>query len=216
MGAATDATPMRVFPRRPRLGCLGCLTRIALMCLVAGVAVVAAQRLFNPWAFQLGGRSHLLPYWYGSAMIRAVGGEYQIYLWFGPSSRSRLGRRAPYVTGNGYLCTPRGERIQLRVYGSLPDLNGTDTNGTRMRLELYRRPWYWSLAGDWDRRPRLELQGRWENPDLVMNDGGSFAAAFLPDGRVYDGPARNQPKPGAPIAVVFHEVPWSVMRPACR
>jgi hypothetical protein len=192
------------------------LTQITLLFLLAGVAVTAAQRLVNPWAFQLGGRSHLLPYWYGAAQVRAASGDYQVYVWFGPSSRSRLGRRAPYVTGAGYVCTPRGERISLRAFGSLPDVSGSDTNGTRMRLELYRRPWYWSLAGAWDRRPRLELTGRWENPDLVMNDGGSFAAAFLPDGRVYDGPTRNQPKAGPPVPVVFHEVPWTMVTPACR
>ena len=206
---------MRVLPRRPRFGCLGCLTQITLVFLLAGVVITAAQWILYPWAFQLGGRSHLLPYWYGIARVRAVSGEYVLSVWLSPTSPPRLGPRVPHVTGDGYLCTPRGERIPLRVYGSMPDASNTDTNGKRVRLEVYRRPWYWSLAGNWDRRPRLELQGRWENPDLVMNDGGGFAAAFLPDGRVYDGPPRNQPKAGVPLPVVFHEVPWTTVTPAC-
>jgi hypothetical protein len=209
---------MRVLPRRPRFGCLGCLTQCILVLVVAGGAVTAAQWIFYPWAFQFGGRTHLLPYWYGAAQVRAASGDYLVYVWFGPARPNRyaIGPRLPSVSGNGYICTPHGERIPLRVYGNVGEASGADTNGKPMRLELYRRPWYWSLAGNWDRRPRLELRGRWENPDLVMNDGGGFAAAFLADGRVYDGPARNQPKAGAPVPVVFHEVPWTVVTPACR
>jgi hypothetical protein len=58
-------------------------------------------------------------------------------------------------------------------------------------------------TGNWD-RPRLTLRGRWQNPDLVMNDGGTLSAAFLPDGRLYDGPPRNQPRAREPLPVVFH------------
>lgn len=208
---------MRVPPRRPRFGCLGCLVQCILVVAVAGTAIAAAQWLLNPWAFHLGGRTRLLPYWYGTARVRAASGDYLLSVWFGPArpTRGPVGARVPRVSGAGYICTPVGERIPLRVYGTMPDAHGADTNGASMRLELYRRPWYWSLAGNWDRRPRLELRGRWENPDLVMNDGGSFAAAFLPGGRVYAGTPRNQPKTGEPVPVVFHEVPWSVVTPAC-
>ena len=190
---------------------------MVLVSIVAGVAITAAQWIFNPWAFSLGGRTHLMP----CTLVRraSVGpGEYLLYVWFGPARPNPrgIGRRVPGVRGAGYLCTPRGERIPLRVDGSMPDATGADTNGKAMRLELQRRPWYASLAGNWDRRPRLQLQGRWENPDLVMNDGGSFAAAFGPDGRVYEGPLRSQPKGGAAIPVVFREVPWTVLAPACR
>jgi hypothetical protein len=67
-----------------------------------------------------------------------------------------------------------------------------------------------------DNRPRLTFRGRWQNPDLVMDDEGSLSRAFLPDGTVYRGPARNQPRTGKPVTVVFHAVPWSHWWNDCR
>jgi hypothetical protein len=188
-----------------------------LVLVLAGVAILAADWLFYPWAFYLGGHAHAIPYWYGGATLGGPGGDYVLYVSMSPSrpSRGTIGRRLPNVDGDGYLCTPRGERFPMHVYGVFQESLGRDSSNAAMRMEVYRRPWYFSLAGDWDRRPRLTLRGRWQGPDLVMDDGGTLSAGFLPDGRLYDGPARNQPKPGAPVPVVFHEMPFMLATPAC-
>src|SRR5205085_5393419 len=103
MRASGSAKFMRALPRRPRFGCLGCLTQVTLVILLAAVAVTATEWIFYPWAFQFGGRTRLLPYWYGSAQVRAASGEYLLYVWFGPARPGRytIGPPLPRVSGNG-------------------------------------------------------------------------------------------------------------------
>jgi hypothetical protein len=74
-------------------------------------------------------------------------------------------------------------------------------------LGFRHRPWYWSFVGNYDARPQLTFRGQWQNPDLVMDDGGTFAVAFQPDGSLsnahynyYQSKAPNKQQ------VVFHEV----------
>jgi hypothetical protein len=47
---------------------------------------------------------------------------------------------------------------------------GIDTKGKRMRIMLYRRPWTYSWVGRYDNRPNLVLDGRGNNPGLVLED----------------------------------------------
>jgi hypothetical protein len=44
-----------------------------------------------------------------------------------------------------------------------------------------------------DRRPYLEFQGNWRNPDIAMNDQGSIGRAFQSDGSVYRGHEGGRP-----------------------
>lgn len=202
-----------------RAGCLGCLGRLAGILgvgLVCGTALLLAINwVSSPWAFHLGGRLHPMAVWQGTARIHASSGDYTIYLWLAPA-RSRRYIRTPILNGRGYLCTPAGERYPLRTTASISGQPGRDTNGFEMRLEMYRRPWYWNLAGRWDQRPRLTFRGRWQNPDFVADDGGTLSAAFLPDGRLYDGPPRGQPRPRETLPVVFHTAPWTAWFSDCR
>ena len=202
---------------RSRAGCLGCIGRllgILALGLVAGSAlVIAIDWVFAPWAFYLGGRFHVLPVWSGTARIHAESGDYTLYLWMSPTRGGRT-FNFPAFNGWAYLCTPRGERYPLRLSASMFEHPGTDTNGKEMRIGLYRRPWYWSWTGVWDRRPQLTLHGRWQNPDFVANDGGTLSVAFMPDGRLYEGPPRNQPRAHETVPVVIHEAGW-VWSPQC-
>lgn len=88
----------------------------------------------------------------------------------------------PEVNGWGTLCTPRGESYDVRVVGYLERRMGASTDGKRMEMDVYRRPWYYSFVGRWDERPRLEFHGAWHNPDLILYDHGSLERAFNADG----------------------------------
>jgi len=201
--------------RRAGAGCIGCLGQLVVGVAVGIAVVIAIAWVFTPWAFYLGGKFHPVPVWQGIARVHASSGDYVLYLWFSPARGSRL-TNLPAFSGWGSLCTPKGERFPMRVNASLFEHPGRDTNGKEMRIELYNRPWYRAWVGTWDRRPRLELRGRWQNPDLVTTDGGTLSVAFLPDGRLYDGPARNQPTARETLPVVFHEVPWTTLFGDCR
>ena len=215
MLAPPYANPLKA--RRSRFGCFGCIGRLlgilAFGLVVGSVLVIAIDWVFAPWAFYLGGHSHVVPVWSGSARTHTTSGDYTLYLWMSPTRGGRT-FNFPAFRGWAYLCTPRGERYSLRLTASMVEHPGTNTNGKEMRITLYRRPWYWSLAGVWDRRPEVALRGRWQNPDLVMNDGGTLSVAFLPDGRLYDGPTRNQPRARETVPIVIHEAPW-VWSPGC-
>ena len=100
--------------------------------------------------------------------------------------------------------------------GGLHEHTGIDTNGKKMSLEFYRRPWYWGWTGTWDRRPRLNLTGRWQNPDLVMNDGGTLSQAFLADGTLYQGPPKQRPAAREKLPIVLHETGWAGWLDDCR
>ena len=201
-------------PAARRLGCLtGCLTRLVLGLLVGTVFLVAIDAVFAPWSFYLGGRFHPLPLWQGVGTMRAKSGDYVLYVWLSPAPGGRT-FNFPYFRGSGYLCTPRGERYTLRLSAGMNEHPGIDTNGKAFQIGMYRRRWNysWTLEG----RPRLSLRGRWQNADLVMDDGGSLSRAFLPDGTVYLGPARNQPAARETLSIVLHETPWSGWFSNCR
>jgi hypothetical protein len=205
-----------MIPRRRRgSGCgPGCLFQVTASLALGAVLVLAISGIFMPWGFYLGGTFHLVTGWQGTATVRTATGDYALTIWMTPSGRSRLSG-FPTFTGNGSLCTPRGERFRLSLYGVILARSGRDTDGKEMRIDLYHRPVFWSITGNMSGRPRLTLRGRWQNPDLVMNDGGTLSMAFLPDGRVYDGTPRNQPRARETVPVVFHYVPWSWSAPAC-
>lgn len=196
---------------RKRPGCLGCLTQIVMAIAFAGLAVLAGEWIVAPWGFRLGGTFRPVPLWQGVASLHAASGDYVLSLWMSPSGGSRPSG-FPTFTGGAYLCTPRGERIQLRLYGVIPERVSGNTNGKPMRIELHRRPWSATFTGAYDDRPRLTLHGRWQDPDLVMEDE-TLSMAFLPDGRLYDGPPARQPRATQTLRVVFHEVPWTTSTP---
>ena len=197
---------------KPRLGCLG---RVVLLCVLGAVAVTAIDAVFAPWSFFLGGNVHLLPVWQGIGRLHATSGDYVLYFWLSPAPGGRT-FNFPYFTGWSYLCTPRGERFQLRIRGGMHEHPGIDTNGKEMHLTLYRRPWYFGWVGRWDDRPSLDLRGRWQNPNLVMNDGGSLSQAFLPNATLYHGPRRDQPAAREKLPLVLHETGWSGWFSDCR
>jgi hypothetical protein len=202
--------PPPIDRQRPRRGCLGCFVHLLGILIVGlilgGTVYVGMVKVFYPWAFYFGGHAHLLPMWEGVGRMHTEKGDYTLTLYLGPARGGRT-FNLPTVKGTGYLCTPRKDRFNLFVYGGLSEKTGTDMNGKTMSLRYYRHPFFGGISGDYEQPPRLEFRGVWRNPDLVMDDGGSLAAAFLPDGPVsphpykwYHADAKNK------VPIVFHEV----------
>ncbi|HXJ94404.1 MAG TPA: hypothetical protein VMT20_16280 [Terriglobia bacterium] len=192
--SAGPVIPRQIARRGTRLGCLGCLVKMLGYLVGFGILgvifLLALQAVFMPWSFRMGGHFHAIPMWRGwGKMQSASGHNYALYVWFEPYVPSG-GRGAavysggPEVVGWGELCTPRGEHYKVRVTGYLPRHMGASTDGERMELDVYRRPWYYGFVGRWDERPRLEFHGAWHNPDLVLFDHGSLDRAFDTDGRL--------------------------------
>lgn len=201
----------RIVPPRFKLGCLTQLILIA----VIGVGVyLATIAIFAPWSYYLGGRFHIVPGWQGVGTMHTASGDYALQLLISPQPGGRT-FNFPYFRGWGTLCTPRGERYSMRVSASMFDHPGANTNGERMEITMYSRPWNYRLTSN-DGRPRLTFRGRWQNPNLVVDDGGTLSRAFLPDNTVYHGPPSRQPQAREALSLTLHEIPWTSWLADCR
>ena len=97
--------------------------------------------------------------------------------------------------------------------GSMPRNHGTDLRGVPIHLYLYNWP---ALTGGFlaDRRPSLDLYGSFGDGELVMEDRGSLARAFKPDGTLY-GPKDRGPRGKEDLHVTFQETSVWGSAPAC-
>ena len=167
---------------RSRGGCLGDLVKLVAVLMLCGAAVLATIAVFAPWAYYLGGTLHL-PYWQGWGTMRSkTGGEYVVYLSMYPGGPTRLG--SAYLSGDAYLCTPRHERIRLKMTALMGRHLGRNTEGEAISMHMYNR-----LASGVNpvTRPSLDFRGHWRSNTIVMTDVGSTYRAFLPDGSVNRG-----------------------------
>jgi hypothetical protein len=159
--------PGQIRRRSAGLGCLGCLGKMVGYLVGFGILgfilLLAIDAVFLPWSFHMGGRFHPIPMWRGwGRMHSGSGHDYALYVWFEPYHHSGRGGTAinaagPEVVGWGELCTPQGEHYELRVRGYLPRNIGASTDGQRMELDAYRRPWYYGFVGRWDEGPTLNF-----------------------------------------------------------
>jgi hypothetical protein len=200
--------------RKSRLGCLGCLWQVGLVLVLGMVLIIALTGLFYPWAFYLGGKFHILPYWQGWGALHAKSGDYVLWIQFEPTPRgSRIIPRFN-LQGTGYLCTPRGAQLRMHLGGSMRPHPNLSTDGEK--IDLYMNYWP-ALTGQFisDRRPSLEFRGHWQNPDLVMDDHGSIFRSFTPDGTVYRSHDPNRPYNGEVVPIVFKQGAYSEFKAAC-
>lgn len=160
----------------PRKGRNVLLKLVALAVLAFGLRFVL-DAVFTPWAFFMGGHFHLNPKWAGwGRMHSSTSGEYAIYITISPS----LGRghSSNDITGKGALCTQRGDNYRLSMAGSFEEGSGVDLQGRT--ATIYPHNYDPKHTGHND--PSLEFRGKWNNPDLVLDDQGSINQAFDPDG----------------------------------
>jgi hypothetical protein len=190
----------------------GSKLRLLVVAVLLCGAFLLLVRAFSPWAFYMGGHSHLIPIWTAKGTLHtSSGGDYQLWLYLYPSS-SRLGNEV--VAGDGTLCTPRGERFLLKLYGGMGRFHSADLEGRQLHLSLHRRRSGWGVNPP-DYRPELEFRGQWTGQTLEMDDQGTLARAFLPDGQLYSGPRRPQPPTGESVHVSFHETSMWDMYSGC-
>jgi hypothetical protein len=64
--------------------------------------------------------------------------------------------------------------------------------------------------------PKLQLFGKWDNPNLVMDDQGSLSHAFEPDGSLYTGNFKNRPNSRETVPVILREGARSDFDAACK
>jgi hypothetical protein len=178
----------------------------------------AIGALFYPWSFYMGGRFHPIPMWRGWGKLHSSSGrDYVLYVSLEPDYHSR--HSGPYmgvasVQGWGTLCAPNGESYSVRLSGNMERHMGASTEGKHMYMWIHRWLWYYSWPGQWDRRPRIEFDGAWHNPVLVLHDGGSLDRAFNADGTLRSGPATRTPGERG-IEVTLHEGSKSDFEAAC-
>jgi hypothetical protein len=144
--------------------------------LLCGVVLAGVMAVVAPWGFYMGGHFHIIPQWTGvGEMHSKLAGDYALMVTFSP--RTGRYRGLTHVSGNGWLCTPRGEKFTLRLGGDFENPHGTDLQGKTAHLYMNN---YSTFSGS--TAPSLEFRGKWNNPDLVLDDHGSLNRAFDPGG----------------------------------
>ena len=200
-------------PARPRRqGCAGCFLQSALVLFFGCALMYVILVLLAPWNFYFGGHFHVVPGWTGRGWMQAAngGGEYYLWLRFTPTVP---GYRKSPLKGTAFLCTPRGEKFRLHFGGEMPRSHGTDLRGVPIHLYLYNWPVFAELARE--RRPQFDLYGSFGNSGLVLDDRGSLARAFRPDGVLYGPQDRNRPWQQNSAHVSLEEdSSWELM-PSC-
>jgi hypothetical protein len=196
--------------QRRRRGCLGCLIQPALVLLCGGALMYLIFILLAPWNFYFGGHFHPVPGWTGKGWMHssAAGGNYFLLVRFEPTVP---GYRKSPITGNAFLCTPKGEKFRLRFGGGMPSSHGTDLRGVPIHLYFYGWP---GLQLSPDRRPSFDLYGTFGDSELIMEDRGSLARAFRSDGTLY-GPRGPRSWEQESSHITFREDPSWVASTAC-
>ena len=200
IGGVTDAAPRR------RKG-LGCLPGLALLLVLAAVGMMALDLVFYPWIYVVGGRVRPLPVWQGVGEAQGPGGAYRLFVWFSPTKEGTSVMPVTSIDGAGYLCTPAGERIGLRIGGGASGQVWKNMDGHEFHLYLQRPR---SAAEQFNGRyssPSFTLRGRWDGPDLALDDRAGLARTFSPDGTLRARPGDWNPR-ATPAPLRLTERAW--------
>ena len=192
----------------PRRAGHGCFVQV-LGALVFGVVVLTGvMAIVAPWGFYMGGHFHLIPNWTGWGQMHSkTAGDYALLVSFSPKTGRYLG--LTHVSGTAVICTPRGEQYKLRLSGDFQNPHGTDLQGKTAHLYANH---YSTFSGSTD--PSLDFRGKWNNPDLVLDDHGSLNRAFDPGGALVTN-HHTRPYIQEVVPVTLHEGSKSDFNAAC-
>jgi len=199
---------------RSRVGCFGQLFLLILM-LVAALFVYAG---LYPWAFFMGGTFHPSGDWQGWGRMKSrTAGDYLLYVQIGPAKHSRHSSGASLtsstsLSGNAYLCTPKGERFDLTLGGGMPRDVYVNSLGKAITIYMSKRE---ILSLGQTSQLRFTLQGHWEQGQLVADDRKTLSAAFLPDGTLRQQGSTVLPSQTEDIPVILHGGSYSEFNAAC-
>lgn len=185
------------------------LLKVAALAVVAFGLPFVLDAIFSPWTYFMGGHFHISRKWTGWGRMHSnTSGDYVIYMtissWFGRGSSSTD------ITGNGALCTQHGDNYRLSVAGSVQEGSRADLEGRTATLY----PHNYNPKRTGQNNPSLEFRGKWNNPDLVLDDQGSINKAFDPGGGLAK---KNQARAGVQeiVPLTLHEGSRSDFDAAC-
>ena len=171
--------------------------------------MLAIDAVFAPWSFYMGGRFHWIPMWQGWGKMHSSGGDYLLYVSLTPG---RGTRGVAHVTGNGVLCTPKGETFKMTLGADFEKYMGASTEGKHVYMYMHRRGTFYNSASD--PRPELDFHGAWHNPDMVLDDHGTLSRAFAPNATLYQ--PHTQPVAHETVNLTLHEGSRSEFDAACQ
>lgn len=192
--------------RRP-----GCLLQLVGLFLLIGLGWMGVVAVTHPWIYTVGGRVRPLPFWQGVGAMSGPGGAYRLYVSFEPTNSGSKVLPSATINGGGWLCAPGGRDYKVRVYGGSDRMVWRDMDGQRFFLQTWAAKGYSAISGYRHNPPKLQFEGRWDGDGLTMNDKGTLAANFQPDGTLVAKPG----PPGASQPIRFTEHDWWVGDP-CR
>ena len=129
-------------------------------------------------------------------------------------SRPAGGYTQTNLTGDAHICTPRGENIYLRLGGGMRKHLNVSTDGEAITLSMHGRSPMANMNGDYS--PQLEFKGRWQNRQLAMDDEGSIAKAFHPDGTIDHAQDRNRIYTPEVVPITLSSATFSEYKTACN
>jgi hypothetical protein len=210
-------------PPRPRRrgcfgGCLGCIPQLLMLAVFCVLVVEVVMLVIGPWVFHVGGHWRVWPAWQGVGQLHEPAGDYPMYVLIAPSPHgTRLGGGGQGLTGQAYICGPNGRAWRLRLTGGAPRSAWWEMKGKPVWINVAARPLNWNFVDYHKWLPQFALWGQWDGPNLVMQDKGTFANAFLPDGQVNPHAGATWAQPGQPVATItFTESSKSAFDVACR
>jgi hypothetical protein len=173
-GAKPNALPVEDGQiRRPRT------TRAMARLVLIPALVYGAIVLLNPWAIHIGDRWTPLQIWTGTGKFVTASGAYPLMVTLSPSphsSRLRLDGLRPTsgLSGWGWLCTPQGTTVRLRVSGTIYGV-WRSTDGALLEFRMIERMKNFPSIQDGG---YVDLFGYWHGPQLVMDDRGEWSKTF--------------------------------------
>lgn len=142
---------------------------LVVFVLVSGV-MYAATAAFAPWSMYTGGHFHWLPMWQGWGKIPSPNGNYWLYVRMTPKP-SKGAYLSTWLAGNAYLCTPRGERMVMRLSAGMSRHLPLDVTGQTISMSAYYRPVFWSVTGA-PLVPSIAMKGVWGKGKIEASISG--------------------------------------------
>src|SRR5579864_8994165 len=117
----------------PRKARHGCVVQVLGALVFGAVVLLGVMAIVAPWGFYMGGHFHIIPQWTGWGQMHSkLAGDYAVLVTFSPKTGKGLG--LTHVSGNAVICTPRGEKFNLRLAGDFQNPHGTDLQGKTAHL----------------------------------------------------------------------------------